>query len=408
MRQILNFSALALGILTFLIFLNCDDTTELKSSQIFDPAVHGELAKDTLYAELDTTFSIPVPVTQASTRLLVGSFSAITCTPIIKFTSLPANASISEAHIKFITAGISGANPQPFDTFTVKANPILNDWTTNKDMINFDLTTELGSMAITADSSDTLIMQMNSTGLDFLNRWADTDSSALNYGFVLNFSNANFIKAFYSNRSTAGPRVVLSYTLPGDTTARKDSVLATADGFLVDGDITIAADRDYASTLNPWVTLLQFNTSPLLKEHPEGIIIESANLQLSIDKSNTLFNADFGALLRAVRLKSDLNDNVVEVDSSVISSPTYSIDVTQLIDDSSMVVTRPGTERRDLGRVYLQDLVESPTPTKKLYIGFQTNIEFLSYIAFFKRDDPDKNKRPQIIVEYWIPPERRF
>lgn len=404
MIKIIKFSILALAILTFLFVFSCDETTDLQNSQVFDPSVHGELSKDTLYAEMDTTFSVSTPITQSATRLLTGSFAGVTCKPIIKFASLPANASISEAHIKFITNSITADFPQPF---TVEANPITNDWVANTNIINIDSTTVLGTMEVTVDSSDTLIMQMNSTGLEFLNRWADEDSSEFNYGFVLNFDNANFIKEFYSNRSSLGPRIVLTYAFPGDTT-RVDSVLSTADGFLIDGNIPKAADRDYAATLSRWATLLQFNTSPLLDKYPQGVIIESANLQLSIDKSNTLFNSDFGALLRAVRLTSELNDSVVVVDSSVINSSLFSIDITQLIDDSSAVTTRPGSERQDLAQRYLQDLVEAPKTTKKLYIGFQNNIEFLSYIAFFKRDDPDINKRPKIIIEYWIPPNRRF
>lgn len=404
MIKIIKCSTFALVILTFLFNFSCDETTDLQNSQVFDPSVHGKLSKDTLYAEMDTTFSISIPITQSANRLLTGSFAGVTCKPIIKFVSLPANASISEAHIKFITAAITADFPQPF---MVEANPILSDWVKNTDIINVDSTTVLGTMEVTTDSSDTLIMQMNSTGLDFLNRWADEDSSEFNYGFVLNFDNANFMKAFYSNRSSLGPRIVLTYAFPGDTT-RVDSMLSNVDGFLIDGNIPRVADRDYAATLSRWATLLQFDTSPLLDKYPDGIIIESANLQLSIDKLSTLFNNDFGTLLRAVRLTSDLNDSVVVVDSSVVNSSSFSIDVTQLINDSSIVNTSPGTERRDFAQLYLQDLVESPNPEKKLYIGFQNNIDFLSYIAFFKRDDPDKSKRPQIIIEYWIPPNRRF
>ncbi|NIV15789.1 MAG: hypothetical protein GWN62_32400, partial [Aliifodinibius sp.] len=162
--------------LSFIIvgFWSCQETTEFEKKELFSPSVQGKLAIDTLSAEMDTTFSIPEPSTRVSDRLLVGSFSGFECRPILKFANLPTNASISEARIKFITAGITGDSPQPF---TIKAHPIKNDWISNIDekwdnyQQNIDPSITLGTLNVTADSRDTLIMQMDSSGVEFFNRW---------------------------------------------------------------------------------------------------------------------------------------------------------------------------------------------------------------------------------------------
>ena len=401
--RILTAAFLAMAVLAS---ISCDDTTEFKSGQLFNPTVQGELATDTLYAELDTTYSIPIPSTRFSSRLLIGSFAGMTCRPIIKFTSLPVNASISDAYIRFATAGITGDNPQPF---TMRAHPILADWTTNTEQVwddyqqNIDLTATLGTMEVTVDSSDTLIMHMDSLGLDYFNKWANEDSSEFNYGLLLDFDNADFIKEFLSNSSLISPVLVLTYAPPQDTT-RKDSLIASSDAFLIEGDFAQTQGRDYIVSLSPLVTLLQFDTTPLLNK---GIMV-SANLQLSVDTSNTHFSEDFGVYTRILKLTSDLDDSLVVIDSSVSGLASYSIEMTRFDKDNSYIEINTGSERRDFGTLFIQDLIENPQPAKKLYVGFRNNVDFASYIALLKRNDPDPNKRPRLIIEYWLPPDIRF
>lgn len=407
MRQkgrIVGASILALVILAA---ISCDDTTEFKSGELFNPSVQGQLASDTLYAELDTTYSIPVPSTRFASRVLIGSFAGFTCRPILKFDGLPTNATIYDAYIRFISTGITGNNLQPF---TIRAVPILSDWTTNTDQVwddyqqNIDPNTILATMEVTVDSSDTLIMQMDSVGVDFFNRWVKEDSSEFNYGFLLDFDNADFIKEFYSNSSANGPQVVLTYALPQDTT-RKDSFRATSDAFLTESHFSISPDRDYIVSLSPMVTLLQFDTTPVEKK--KGIIV-SANLQLSVDSLNTHINEVYGVYARIQKLTSDLKDSVVVIDSSLSGLSSYAIDITRYDKSESYIEINTGSERRDFGALYIQDLTEDPQPIKKLYVGFRSNVDFLSYIALLKRDQPDISKRPRLIVEYWIPPDYRY
>lgn len=397
--------------LSLLVIWSCDETTEFEKGELFNPQVQGQIASDTLYAELDTTYSINKPNTRSADRLMVGSFAGLQCRPILKFIDLPpSDVTITKGHIKFITASITGDNPQPF---TVKAHPILNDWTTNTDMIwndylqNIDTTKTLGSINVTISDNDTILMPLDSLGLKYFNKWIKDDSTDFNYGFILQYANANFIKEFNSNRNQQGPRVILEYNFPGDTTL-KDSAYSTSDAFLIEGDFTRQSGVNYVSSFAPWVTLLKFNTNDLIDKFPEGFVVETANLQLTIDKSNSFIDSEFGVYFNILKLSSDLESNEVAVDSSVLGSPSYTIDMTNLSDDSSYVQVNAGTERRDFGQYLLQDRIDDPQTVKKLYVGFKNNIDFLSYIALYKRNHPDLDKRPRLIIEYWIPPSPRF
>lgn len=392
---------------------SCEETVELNNSQIFNPAIQGEIRTDTLYAVRDTTYSIPEPSTINSDRLLTGSFSGFTCKPVLKFQNLPQNAIFFKAFIKLYTVNQMGDNIQPF---TAHAYLITQNWTSNLDSVwnepdIIDSTKSLGTLLISEPdtSSNYSILEVDSTaGLAILKSWADQDSSQFNYGFILDFDSASFINEFYSNRRAEGPMIVFEYMVPGDTVISKDSSFATEDAYLFESSFSRVPDRDYAMTLTPRVTLLQFKTDSLLQEYPQGIIVSSANLQLSIDKTNSLIHKNFGARLHILPLTSDLDDSVVVVNSDVSGNPLYQIDVSQISDDTSFVQIKKGSERRDFGQLYLQETLENPIPEKKLYVGFKNKIDFLSYFTFLKKNTANRKDRPRLIIDFWVPPKPRF
>jgi hypothetical protein len=400
------------GIVVLLIIsISCYETIEINDPDIFNPAIQGEIKMDTIYAQLDTTYSIPEQSTASASRLLTGTFSGLTCRPVLKFTNLPTNATFSEVFFKFFSSGHTGTDTQ---SFNVKAYLITQNWSNNLDSVwnepgIIDTIKSLGSMEVTVpDSSDQkYTLEVDSiNGLPIINSWADEDSSDFNYGFILSFDNASFINNFHStaNLNSRGPLIVFEYTLPEDTTVFKDSSFATVDAYLIDGNFSLVPNRDYALSLTPWVTLLQFDTEPFLKQFPQGVIISSANLQLSYDESNSLPLSNAG--LSILPLESELDDSTVVTEQPLGS--IFQISVNQISEDSSFVEIIRGSERRDFAQLYWQETLEDPQPIKKLYLGFTSNINFLTYFAFFKRNTADTKMRPRVILEYWIPPNPRF
>jgi len=403
-------------VLILVFWMGCDELTELQDPNLFNPEIHGELIKDTLYAISDTTQSIPKPNTIGSNRLMLGSFSEFSCRPIIKFELLPRNAIFDTAWIKLFTANITGQMPQDF---FATAYLIKNDWDSDKDQIwsnfreNIDTTKILGSLAATTSENDTILVPLTEEGIRILNSWANEDSSQFNYGFLLDYNNANFIIEFFSNRLPDGPQLVYRYSIPGDTNFVDvlDSVGATTDAYLIEETFTDGLDlsgSNYTVSMSSLVTLLEFDTGPLFKDFPEGVVISSVNLQLPFDVSSSLLSEDFGAFVHILSLESELEDSVVVVDSTFFGDPLVSIDINQFSSDSTFIEIRQGTERRDFGQVFFQDQINNVQPRKKLYVGFKNNINFLSYFAFTKRKTANNLNRPKLILEYWIPPNSRF
>jgi hypothetical protein len=399
-----------------LFWIGCDELTELQDPDLFNPEIHGELTIDTLYAIADTTQSIPKPSTIGSNRLMLGSFSEFSCRPIIKFELLPQNAVFDTAWIKFFSANTTAEMPQEF---FATAYLIENDWDSDKDQVwanyreNIDTTKIIGTLTATTSKNDTILVPFTEEGIKILNSWASEDSSQFNYGFLLDYNNANFIKEFFSNRLPDGPQLVYRFSIPGDTNFVDvlDSVGATTDAYLIEETFTDGVDisgSNYVVSMSSLVTLLEFDTEPLFKDFPEGVVISSVNLQLPFDISRSLLSGDFGAFLHILRLESELEDSVVVIDSTLFGDPLVSIDINQFSQDSSFIEIRAGTERRDFGQVFFQDQINNVQPRKKLYVGFKNNIDFLSYFAFTKRKTANNLNRPKLILEYWIPPNSRF
>jgi len=385
-------------------FVSCSENpVDVSETLLLDPAYQSQFFTDTLYAVFDTTYqTTPVENTLESSRILVGSTSGFTFRPIMKFSFIPNKFRVQHAEIRFISTGITGENPQPFE---VTAYPILQEWESNTDSLwsnyqaNIDFSRPMGNMTITSVDTDTMVLVISDTTL--LNFWADSAGYQQNYGFILDFSNANFVKSFKADNF-----MQLTFILPGDTTVKSDSA-TIVDAFLIENNFTPAPDRDYVSTLSSKGTILNFDFSPLLKKFPEGIIINSANLQLGIDWDNTLFNPKFKANLWLLRLTSQLKSSKVEIDSSLLQSNLF-VDLNSFSEDSSYIEVKAGNERVELAQGYVQQKMREPESMTGYYIEFKNRIDFLSYLTFFKRDATDISKRPRLILEFMVPPKPRF
>ena len=393
-----------------IIILNsCSEDPQILSKNIFDPSTQGTLKDTVLYAIQDTTYRVKSIVdTRFSSRLFVGEYQGVQARPIMRFVDLPQNAEILSGKIRFITDGVLGAENQP--AFTVTAHPVLNYWLSNQDSVwdnpedNFDPNLILGEMDITPVANDTLYLNLNTEGLNRFTFWADTSNQDENYGMILNFSQATFLKYLGSINSSIYPQLVYTYRLPGDTTVAEDSLAVTFDAFIYSGNINMQGGLNYASTLFAHATLLKFDLQDLIDSYPDGIVINSANLEIPVDRSNSLFDPIFGAELQILALTSSLDNPTVKIDST----QNVVIQLSQWSEDSSYLEVRAGEDRQYLARGIIQKQVSNTDSLQGILIQFRDLTKFYSYIAFTKRKEPQAALRPRLKLTFWIPPTTRF
>lgn len=378
------------------------------------PLEQATLVQDTLYATMDTTFRVPrIITTLASQRLLLGELAGFKFRIIMRFAGFPAAAAtIDSAWIRFTTLEASGEMPVEF---TATGYPILQSWIADTSEVwkdynsNVDFSDPMGEMTVTTGRNDTVFFHFNSSGMTRVNNWADTSSGVDNFGMALDFSAANFVKEFQARNSSdnIGPFLFIQYRDSTDS-VMVDSLLAISDAFLFEGDFQPIPGRNQVTTLRPRATLLRFNLDTLQQIYPEGIIVESVNLEMGIDWANTLFHQDFKANLEILPLTSSLTDSNITVDSAFVGQETRLVDFSHFNSDSSLLQVSTGGDRQQLARFFVQSMLNNPDLYQGFYIDFKNANQFLSRFTFFRYNDSDPSKRPRLIIQSLKLPEERL
>jgi len=189
-----------------------------------------------------------------------------------------------------------------------------------------------------------------------------------------------------------------------DTTVITDSTFVTLDAFIYSGSIPNIPGRDYASTLQVYRTLLKFELKSFLAKFPQGVLINSANLQMPIDTVHSLVDTTLGTFLQLRRIISPFNPDSVVVDSS----STLTIPFRQRSDDRTYVEVASSSYRQNLAQNYIQNQLRNIEDPYGILVEFSTFIDTYSYFSFYKRNDANPALRPRLILTYWIPPSPRF
>ncbi|MFZ0390733.1 MAG: hypothetical protein WAN36_09785, partial [Calditrichia bacterium] len=407
------------GLLIFAVIWGCTENPVDLEKNLFSSDIQGVLRDTVLYPVQDSTISQDVVVsTQLANRLLIGKLGNFETRIVLKFTNydtIPRNAQINEAKIRFNAGEPIGPVTAPFQ---MMAYPVLNDWITNLDTINFDATALLGETSVSGAPEDsTLYLELNQQGVDKVNFWLDTANVDENYGFYLDFSGAAFIQKFTSINSGASqdPALIVRYTRPGDTLTINDTLMATVDSYIYSGEIPTEPGYNYAATLDIHQTLLQFDLEGFANDFPNGVVINSANLQMPVNRTYSLLDNFYGLFtLQVVRLRSGFNGDSVVVDSSI----GLTASISQWSPDSSYIEVLNEADRVRLAQGMVQNQIRDTETEDGFLISFFDAVgsgskianekEYFSYLAFYRANNPNPGLRPRLVLTYWSPPSSRF
>ncbi len=395
-----------------LVFSSCTENPVDLNRPLYKSKILGALQDTVLYPVRDTTYVLGTRYdTQFSNQLLLGKYRGIEARPIIRFTNLPQNAQFTGITIRFATKGVmKDGTAQPF---TVTAYPILQSWKNNLDSVwndytqNFDANRPFGTMEVSTSGSDTLFMPLNDSALVQFTAWADSAAlqENVNFGIILDFTEANFLKAFKSLNISDDPSILCTYQVPGDTAVHQDTITATFDAFLYQGTgPQVGEQHNLVSSLIAHIALLQYDIKGFYKRYPDGVVFVSANLEVPFVPEDTQLDHSFGNSLRVSRVLSDFDSSHVRLDSSYNSSVNF----THLSEDSSSRQVRPGEDRKIFAGYILQKELEIPNTRNTLAIVFGNLRDHYSFFTFYKRQESDPTLLPRLRIVYWIPPGSRF
>lgn len=404
---------------------SCSENPHQLTLNILDGDVPGMVKDTTLFAIADTSYQVRTKVNnQYSLRLILGQLNNFEARPILRFTSyltLPDSAIVDSAKIQLSSAGIvSSGEPLPF---IATIYPALSVWTSNVDSVwsdyqqNIDKGKPLAQLQI--DPRDTLginyIFTLNSDGIDLTKVWADTGTHPDdNYGVMVDFDQANFLQYFYAINSTRDPKLLLTYHLPSDTSVYRDTLNGTYDAFVYQGDFPKVDQRNYVSSLLVNHTLLKFDLLGFFNSQPKDISLLSANLQLPLDLENSLIDPHYSLANQVtLKLQSDFTDPAIVIDST---KNRFAL-ATRWASDSSYIEISADDNRKKLSEILRLQLNE-PDSSIGLVLSFidsrdpsstfSDELEFFSYLAYFKRTYPDADKHPRLKITYWVPASPRL
>lgn len=389
---------------------------------------NSEIISDTLYCKFDTTRALDKVITTInSDRLLLGTQQNYNFRVIFRFSfaGLTDTLDVDSAWVRFVSLGPKSNKNSIGMEFTATGYLPLEDWLADTSKVwenypaNVDFSKPVGEMRVTNLPEDTTLFRFNKLGMDAVRRWAGAADSLFyykikNYGIVLDFTSATFLKEFQGRSTTENKGIYLfiADTISTDSVVTDsvviDSFQAVTDAFLIEGTFQPVPNRDHTATLTPWVTLLDFDLDTLKQIYQGGLIITSANLQLPVDWANTLTHSDFGPNLQLFPLTSSLTDSGIVIDSTFLGIPSLIIDLNRYSEDSTYVQVTDGTERQEFAANYIQRKLNFPDVYKGFYIENKFQDQYLANFSFFKYNSPDPARRPRLIIQLLKLPDERL
>ncbi|MFQ6112918.1 MAG: DNRLRE domain-containing protein [bacterium] len=349
----------------------CSDDRPIQGFDLADPGDRGEVTKTIISSiESEESFRDTTAATGASSVLSLGSFDNIEARIVLKFENLPDTISVLGASLVLHSRAMWGESMQPFTTTIHEVTRDWNEFSVTDDTLQngFDAVNSLGSALIFPTVGDTSLidtLNVESVRIDFNNpqlvrSWIDSTKN--NYGVLLDFSNSNFIKEFFSrNNTTNQPRLEFHF-LKNDTDQDTTSVVATADAYLVRSLMEPQSGPLYVDNVFSRQSVIKFDLANI----PRESTVNKAILKLNVQPENSILRND-GITIQIVRLAEPfLPPNTFKVDSlftgivALVKDSDSSIPISirsmlqewtsQEFENHGFII-RTGTPGRDISRV---------------------------------------------------------
>jgi hypothetical protein len=369
---------------------------------------YGGIYRDTLYAIADTSIIEGKVSTESSGKLLLGSFADFDARFLVKFGNLlPDATEIDSLHL--ILTAVSNLG-EPLSTITGSAHLVTEDWeeSINKDD-DWDYRTKIDYSPETTAEFE---MSENSEGIykidlppALMTSWQDTTGGNQNFGMLLDFSNAGYIKEF---RSVDGPvasqkpRLAVIYYDEAQDSTFHDTLLVEKDASLIDFNGNIDPQNINIASGYSIRSFFKFDLDSI----PPLAAMSSMNFVFKRDTINSIMNKTSleEMTIRTVTTDFDLLP-YYETDSTFTTNIFYSL---TLVEDSDNILELNPISRGESAQNFFQDIINGDIQFKSFLVHYRLEGEDISVYTIKNHFDPDPTERPQLIIEYYLVPEPRL
>jgi hypothetical protein len=327
----------------------------------------------------DTTFS-EFANTGDGPLLLVGRLNETETQSLVRFGNLPDSVVVHRAELVLFGRFNLGSGPD----FEITVHNVTADW--KEDEVNAESFNDsfdpavIGSQMVAAADSDTVVVAIDTT---LVSGW--TDGSVENYGLLVRFSSAEFIKTFLSGNANSGnPELRLRYT-SGDAVI-DSTFLPTEDAFLARRTAGLPPGYLYVGNGIADRAALRFDISAI----PSTATINRARLKLTMVPEQSVLTSD-PIILAAFPLAERLEPGQSVAFDSTFRSPQF------------FLYDTTATVELDVADM-LQAWVIGKQANNGLTIRSLITNRDITRVAFESRLASDEARRPRLEVDYTVPP----
>jgi hypothetical protein len=363
---------------------------------------------DTLYAISDTSIIEGKISTAFSGKLLLGEFSDFESRFLIRFQNIPAD-SFKVDTLRLILTSISNQG-ESLTPITGTTYMVTEDW---EESVNGDESWKWQNKIDLSPETSTTFELNESTGTThiidlpttLMENWQDTTGGNKNFGLLVDFNSASYIKEFGSkNNSTsllAPMMVAVYYDLSNDSTIH-DTLFADKDASLI----------DYTGEFDPNMTQIVAGYSGKsffkfdLSAIPKNAALATMRFILNRDVPNSVVNEAFTEEMFLRTATSNYSAlPFYDIDSTFVFSYNYNVILTEISADILDILS---TERGKNAQYFLQDIINGDIAYGSFMVEYRNEWQGVSVYAIKGADAPDINQRPKIIVEYYDIPDPRL
>lgn len=369
---------------------------------------NGGIYLDTLYAVSDTSIVEGKISTAFSGKLLLGSYKDFESRFMIRFLGLPSDSfQVDSLRLILDSEHNQGAASVPL---TGTVYQVTEDWeeSVNADESwdwrdNIDHSPETSSMF---ELSDVAVKQhVIELSPELMNTWQDTSAGDNNFGILLDFNSASYIKEFASTNNSEGgsiPRLVAVYYDESRDSTLHDTLYADKDASLIDytGDfntnvLQIVSGYSVKS-------FFQFDVNAI----PKNAALATMRFLLYRDMENSVVNTNLSEQMYLRTATSDYNSlPEYDIDSTFTLNIYYNIVLSEIAPN---LLDIPTGDRGRASQNYLQGIVNEDIPFGSFMVQYRNEWDGISVYAIQDSKTADKSRRPRLIVEYFDIPNPRL
>ncbi len=369
---------------------------------------NGGIYLDTLYAISDTSIVEGKTSTAFGEKLLLGIYADFETRFLIRFTKIPAD-SFKIDSLRLILSSLSNQG-ETLLPLTGSTYMVMEDWeesvNENEDwdwQDKIDKSPEtIANFELSDQSGTTHVIELPPV---IMNTWQDTTEGGNNFGLLVDFNNASYIKEFGSgNNSSSGqrPKLVAVYFDASLDSTIHDTLFVDKDASLI--DFTGSFDPALIKMASGYSVKSFFKFD--LNTIPKNAALATIRFILNRDVDNSVINSNISEKMYLRTVTTDYNSlPFYEVDSTFVLSFFHNVSLTEL---SENVLDIPQAERGGVSQNFLQDIINGDISFGSFMAHYKNERDGISVYAVKGTKSSDINRRPKIIIEYYDVPNPRL